>query len=221
MAGSRRENRLEVLQHGVRRSAHAAATIWLAESCCHPLPLQGSWRPELCACACLNQANNSLSGFCPDATTGACTVIKQFDLTTRTWYCTAAELKEAGVMPTPSPSPQQQASLAAAASPAATVPTGTGTTGVGTASVGQPTTSPSASADELATIQPLGGARFSFLVQGEVAAFVARAQAVCVVLAALAGEAPTACSIASVTEAAVPTAPAARRLASAGEGCAA
>ena len=62
MAGSRRENRLEVLQHGVRRSAHAAATIWLAESCCHPLPLQGSWRPELCACACLNQANNSLSG---------------------------------------------------------------------------------------------------------------------------------------------------------------
>lgn len=170
--------------------------------------MQGNWSATSCSCQCINQASASLPGYCPDAATGACTVVKQYDLATRTWSC-AGQVQggDASASPSPSPSPATTspapASPSPSPSPAATSPA--------------PVTD--ASLDVVADVQPLGGVQLTFVATGGVAAFASRAEGVCSVVAALVGEAPSACTVAAVVEAAAPAtgaATATRRLASTG-----
>ena len=78
-------------------------------------------------------------------------------------------------------------------------------------------TAASATHPAVADVQPLAGVQFAFDVQGELSSFIRSAQQVCDVVSALAGQPPSACSIASVTEAAAPGTSATRRLTSAGK----
>lgn len=197
--------------------------------------LQGTWHAELCTCVCLNTANNSLPGFCPDATTGACTAVKTYDLASRTWNCPGVSAGQGDPMGSSSnvasgsgagsatPSPAVASSTAPVQVPASTAPsTPTTSSAVGGSTLGSQ--SPAAGSlpttpAEVADVQPLAGVQFPLVLKGELSSFVPKAQAVCTALAALAGEAPATCSIASASETAAPIGTATRRLASTGTQC--
>lgn len=198
--------------------------------------VQGTWSAADCACRCINQGKPALSGFCPDPT-GACTIAKAYSFTNLTFYC-AGQVEAPAAGPDASPSPVP--SPAAATAPATTGPAATGPatsaspqpaapgTTVSSDSLSQqppaqaqPTASPAASvpADPIANVQPLDGVPFELTVAGELLGFMAataNGQRVCDIVAALAGEAPSACTVAAVAETAAPAAGATRRLASTG-----
>ena len=186
-----------------------------------PTPaLQGNWSAVHCACRCINQLAPALPGFCPDPATGICNVVKQYDLASKTFYC--GDSAPPGSSPAPGSgtgsgagsgtvpaTPQQPEDVSL---PDPDLPLG---------SIDYP---PLVTKEDLAVgdssglmadVQPLGGAQFSFVVQAQLSAFVGRVDAVCGALAALAGEAPAACTIASVTET---SAPAGKRLLAAASG---
>lgn len=157
--------------------------------------LQGTWSAANCSCSCINQ-HTALNGFCKDPQTGACTVIKQFDLAMQSFYCPQQDSGSGGqASPVPASS---------AASPAAAPPTASPATAVSSDSLANsspvPTTS-LAGTSPVADVQPLAGVRFSFDVQAQLSSFVGQAEAVCSAVAQLAGEAPGTCTLASVTEA--------------------
>lgn len=183
-----------------------------------PLAAQGSWHADLCACICLNGANASLPGYCADST-GACTVVKTYDFSTKIWSCPADQ--DTADVP-PSTGGTDNSSSA----PSTGSTTGGGTSGAGTPPAGSSGAAPSTgtavpaastpSTTTSADVQPVGGVRFAFFLKGEVADFATKTDAVCSVLAALVGEAPATCTIVSVTETAAPNNSGARRLASTG-----
>lgn len=195
----------------LHRAAHSPVVLPAAVQHFMPAALpgaQGNWSATTCSCRCINQASQSLPGFCPDATTGACTVVKQYDLATGTWTC-AGQVQggDTSVSPSPSPSPTS--------SPAATSPSPSPSP-----AASSPATVTDSSLDQVADVQPLGGVQLTFVATGGVSAFASKAEGVCSVVAALAGEAPPTCSIVAVVEATAPapgTATSTRRLTSAGE----
>ena len=178
---------------------------------------QGNWSSITCSCQCINQASASLPGFCPEATTGACTVVKQYDLATQTWSC-AGQVQGGEASSSPSPS------LAASPSPALSSPSPSASSPpVASRSPSPAASSPAtvtdSSLDQVADVQPLDGVQLTFVATGGVASFASRAEGVCSVVAALVGQAPSTCTVAAVVEAATPatgTATATRRLASSG-----
>ncbi|KAL4425709.1 hypothetical protein ABPG75_009725 [Micractinium tetrahymenae] len=185
--------------------------------------VQGTWHAELCACTCLNGANASLPGYCADAT-GACTVVKTYDFSTGIWSCPAASGADqdgAAVPPSTGSSGSTSSSAAgsgssgSSTSPRSSTPPASSSSGAVSAN-GAAALAASSATTTTADVQPVGGVQFAFFLKGEVADFATKTEAVCAVLAELAGEAPARCSIISVTETAAPINTAARRLASTG-----
>lgn len=180
---------------------------------------QGNWSSITCSCQCINQASASLPGFCPEATTGACTVVKQYDLATQTWSC-AGQVQGGEASSSPSPSPAASTSPAPSSpSPSAASPMVASTSPSPNPAASSPATVTDSSLDQVADVQPLDGVQLTFVATGGVASFASRAEGVCSVVAALVGQAPSTCTVAAVVEAATPatgTATATRRLASSG-----
>ena len=58
--------------------------------------VQGSWDAAACACACQDENNATLPGFCPSKDTGQCLMVKVFDPATQTFSCPEGSAPSAG-----------------------------------------------------------------------------------------------------------------------------